>query len=375
MLGKGVWYRAVPALALVLGLAGCAGVVPRSGPTKGEIVGSATQRNGNSHVVVVNQSVARAAEYAEPLGFPSAFRKAGRMEPDAIQPGDVLSMTIWENVSEGLLGVAGAPAPLAAIQVDDAGMIFVPYAGRLEAAGKTPDQLRDELTTVLAAKTPDPQVTVARAAGNGATVSVSGKIGQQGVYPIERPTRNLSAMLARAGGVTVETEIAQVTVLRGTQRGKIWFNQIYTAPSNDIALRAGDRILVEADDRYYTAIGATGRQTRVRFESQKLSAMEALAQVGGLSSNKADPTGIFLLRNEPEAIARKVLNQPSLTGTQQVAYIFNLTEGAGLFVARDFTVRDEDTIYITEAPISQFNKAISALFGSLGTVSSLQNLQ
>lgn len=37
------------------------------------------------------------------------------------------------------------------------------------------------------------------------------------------------------------------------------------------------------------------------FESQAISAMEALAQVGGLNPTLADPTGVFVLRDEPSA--------------------------------------------------------------------------
>ena len=66
--------------------------------------------------------------------------------------------------------------------------------------------------------------------------------------------------------------------------------------------------------------------------------------------------------------------QPALAGTQKVAYVFDLTKGSGMFAARNFTVRDEDTIYVTEAPVSQFNKAVSAVFGSLTTVASIQTI-
>lgn len=354
------------------GLTACTGAIPRTGPTKSELFETSVMKSGDTYIVVVNDSIARAAEYSPPLGFSSSFRNAGVVNADTIRPGDTLGLVIWENVQQGLLSVAGAPAPLERVQVDGDGMIFVPYAGRVQASGKTADQLRIELTNLLSAQTPDPQVTVTRSAGDGATVSVSGAVRAQGIYPIERPTRRLSSMLARAGGVAIEPEIAQVTVMRGNMRGKVWFNSMFETPANDIALRAGDRILVEADERYYTALGATGRQSRIRFESQELSAMEALAQVGGLSTLTADPTGIFLLREEPEAVARKVTGQSALAGTQKVAYIFNLTEGSGLFAARNFTVRDEDTIYVTEAPVTQFNKAVSAVFGSLGTVASLQ---
>jgi polysaccharide export outer membrane protein len=37
-----------------------------------------------------------------------------------------------------------------------------------------------------------------------------------------------------------------------------------------------------------------------------------------------------------------------------------------MFMARDFAIRDDDTVYVTEAPFSQFNKTISALTGTLG---------
>lgn len=374
MAGSGHWRNRLTALVVILGTAGCAGAIPRPGPTKGELYESSVQKGGDAYIVSVNQGIAKAAEYTPPLGFPSSFRSATVIAADVIQPGDTLAMSIWENVQEGLLSVAGAPAPLESIQVGGDGKIFVPYAGRIDAAGKTPDQLRNEISAILGAQTPDPQITVVRSAGDGNTVSVSGTVNSQGIYPIERPTRRLSSMLARAGGVTIEPEIAQVTVLRGSNSGTVWFNSLYSSPKNDIALRSGDRILVEADERYYTAMGAAGRQSRVRFESQELSAMEALAQVGGLSSISADPTGIFLLREEPQSIARKVLGIPDLAGSQKIAYIFDLTQGEGLFVARNFTVRDEDTIFITEAPISQFNKALSAVFGSLTTVASVNTL-
>jgi polysaccharide export outer membrane protein len=88
-------------------------------------------------------------------------------------------------------------------------------------------------------------------------------------------------MLAAAGGVAVEPEIAQVTVLRGGHSGTIWYEDIFRAGHADIALRAGDRIFVEEDSRSFTALGATGQQSIVEFQSQNISALEAIASVGG----------------------------------------------------------------------------------------------
>jgi polysaccharide export outer membrane protein len=42
-------------------------------------------------------------------------------------------------------------------------------------------------------------------------------------------------------------------------------------------------------------------------------------------------------------------------------------------MARDFAIRDQDTVYVTEAPFSQFSKTISAVTGSLGSVATVAN--
>lgn len=360
---------AITALAL---LTACG--LPRSGPTKKEIYTGAVERGGNAQIIYVNEHVTRAANFSPSYGFSQAFRSAAAVGADEIRPGDVLGLSIWENVDDGLLASLGSSSTqLQEIQVDSAGYIFVPYAGRVRAAGNSPDQLRQIITDRLSQQTPDPQVTVARVAGDGATVSVMGKVVSQGVFPIERPTRTLSAMLAKAGGVAIEPEIAVVTVKRGNESGKVWLTDLYSAPSNDIALRPGDIILVEEDQRSFTALGALGGQTRVPLGNEMINAVEAIAMVGGLNSNLADPTGVFILRDEPESVASRVLGKP-VVGTQRMAYVLDLTRPNGLFLARDFLIRDEDTVYVTEAPYVQWQKTIGAITGGLNSANSVSNL-
>jgi polysaccharide biosynthesis/export protein len=287
----------------------------------------------------------------------------------------VLGLTIWENVSDGLLaGQSQNSTNLQEIQVDSSGSIFVPYAGRIKASGHTPDQLRLIITSKLDAQTPDPQVLVRRLAGDGSSISIMGKVAGQGIYPIEATTRTLAAMLAKAGGVTIEPEVAQINVTRGGLTGKAWLVDLIDNPAADIALRPGDRIFVEQDRRSFTALGATGTQTRIPFNSQKLSAIEALAQVGGLNSNLADPTGIFILREEPPEIANALLGRNDLIGNQRFAYVLDLTEPSGMFMGRDFQIRDGDTVYVTEAPFVQWNKTLGVLNSGIGTGSALKTI-
>ena len=350
------------AAALVVSSCG----LPRSGPNKAEIFSGSVLEEGDAFVLTVDDRVNRIAAVAPALGFTDGFQNAGILGSDTISPGDVIGITIWENVDDGLLVPSGQNATvLDEVQVDGQGFVFIPYAGRLRASGNTPEALRRLITERLEEQTPEPQVQVRRLAGDGASVSVLGGVGAQGVYPIERPTRTLSAMLARAGGVRIEPEIAQVTVVRGEARGSVWFEDLHEMPGLDIALRNNDRIIVEEDTRSFTALGATGAQNRVQFQSKSISAIEAIAQVGGLSANAADPTGVFVFRNEPEEIAKQLVGRNDLIGTQRVIYVLDLTKPNGVFMARDFAIRDGDTVYVTEAPFVQFNKAIAAAFGSL----------
>lgn len=367
------WAKGIALIAALAVVSSCG--LPRPGPNKREIYAGSVQQQGDAFVVSVNDRVTRATAVTPALGFSDAFKNAGTLGSDTIRPGDVLSLTIWENVDKPLLGPDGqVAAVLEEVQVDGAGFIFVPYAGRIRAAGNTPEAIRRVIKSKLEDQTPDPQVEVRRAAGDGATVSIVGVVGAQGVYPIERPTRTLAAMLAKSGGVTIEPEIAQVTVLRKGQTGKIWFQDLFDNPRLDIALRGGDRILVEADTRAFTALGATGAQSRVTFDSQHLSAIEAIAQVGGLNSAAADPKGVFVFRNEPGEIANQVLGRDDLIGAQRMVYVLDLTEPNGMFMARDFVVRDGDTLYVTEAPFTTWDKTISSITGSATSVSSLTTL-
>ncbi len=367
------WVRSIAALAALAIVSSCG--LPQVGPNKRQIFSGSVQREGDAFVVSVNDRVTRATAVTPILGFSQSFKTAGPIGSDTIRPGDVLGLTVWENVDDGLLAAGGQNATiLEEVQVDGAGFIFVPYAGRIRAAGNTPEAIRRIITAKLEDQTPDPQVQVRRIAGDGSTVSLIGAVSGQGVYAIERPTRTLATMLARAGGVTVEPEIARVTVQRGHMSDTIWFEDLFSNPHLDIALRGGDKILVEADTRSFVALGATGGQSRVPFQSQTLSAIEAIATVGGLNAATADPTGVFVIRNEDAAIANSVLGRTDLVGQQRMIYVINLTEPNGMFKARDFVIRDKDTLYVTEAPYTQFTKVLSAIVGPAGSVNSLSQL-
>lgn len=347
--------------------------LPRLGPTKNEIFAGSVQNQGDALIIEANRAAIKLANQRGGSSFSKAFRNAGTLGADTIQPGDTLGLTIWENVQDGLFVATGQNATvLEELQVDGSGHIFVPYAGRIRAAGNSPEAIRRIITNKLRDQTPNPQVEVRRLGGEGASVTLIGEAGGQGVYPIESPTRTLSGMIGKAGGVGLPVDEARVTVIRGNQRGSVFLQDLFDNPAQDIALRGGDRILIEKDRRSFTVLGAAGKQSQMQFNDKEVTAIEALAQVGGLSATQSDPTGIFIFRDEYEHVAER-LSGRNLQGTQRVVYVLDLTKPNGVFLARDFLMRDKDTIYITEAPFVQFNKTIAALTGTLNSATGLAN--
>ncbi|WP_424928406.1 polysaccharide biosynthesis/export family protein [Amaricoccus tamworthensis] len=325
----------------------------------------------------MTSAIAAATADSETLGFDSSLIGNSLLSSDVINPGDILSITVWETVDSSLLASVGQKfTAVDQIQVDETGRIYVPHVGRVSVSGRTPEQVRIDVTEKLSNQTPDPQVEVRRIAGNGTTVSILGDVGSPGVYPIETSTRSLSSMIARAGGVSIVPEVAQIRVERGGRAQRIWLQDLYDRPELDIALRPGDRILIEQDRRSFTALGATEGQARISFNKRDMSAIEALAASGGLDGNSADPTGIFVFRTEDSATANRVLARSDLVGPQRVAYVMDLTAADGMFAAQEFVIRNEDTVYITEAPFSSWGRvaALTATVVSLaGSVAAIAN--
>ncbi|HBM61086.1 MAG TPA: sugar ABC transporter substrate-binding protein, partial [Citreicella sp.] len=80
-------------------LASCG--LPRVGPNKREIYAGSVMQEGDAFVISVNDRVTRATAVVPALGFSEQFQSAGLVGSDTIQPGDVLGLTIWENVDDG----------------------------------------------------------------------------------------------------------------------------------------------------------------------------------------------------------------------------------------------------------------------------------
>ncbi len=362
------------AVTAALGMLTACGL-PRSGPYFGEITSDKQLADYGFNVLDVTPEVTRITRVNEASGFTVNFIQASPENTSTVAKGDVLAITVWENIDEGLLNPAGVGAtPLPNSVVDEQGRVFVPYVGLIQAAGRTLNQVREIIRSRLAEKTLNPQVDVFPVDPKGRQISIQGSVSAPGIYPIDTPSKHILAMIAKAGGVSLDPEIVRLKLRRGNVQAQIWLQDLYDDPRNDVHLRNGDAIIAERDRRIFTALGAVSGPSTIPFPQRDVSVITALGTVGGLNDGAADPTGLFLFREETEEIARRLMPDKEITGPQRVAYILDLTQPSGLFLARDLYMRDGDTLYVTTAPFVRFRTILGAVAPLINFGGSVRNL-
>jgi polysaccharide export outer membrane protein len=127
------------------------------------------------------------------------------------------------------------------------GMITVPMAGLIQAAGKTTTELEAEITARLLKTHADPVVNVSVTEINSPKISVLGQVNKADVFPIRQRMTVLDA-ISRAGGFTEFAKRDRVIVIRQESSGQKHIKLNLRKLSNDsepFYLQATDVVLVE----------------------------------------------------------------------------------------------------------------------------------
>ena len=151
---------------------------------------------------------------------------------------DTLQISVWRN-----------EAMSKTIPVRPDGMISLPLLNDIKAAGLTPAELRQVLTTKLAEYMPTPEVSVILTDVRSFKVSVIGEVRRPARYELKSWTTILD-VLALAGGFTEFAARGRIVVLRpnGKTIKSIQFNYNKVVTSGgeqeNFYLRPGDIVLV-----------------------------------------------------------------------------------------------------------------------------------
>ena len=118
----------------------------------------------------------------------------------------------------------------------------------------------------------------------------------------------------------------------------------------------------------FTALGASGKNDEINFETQGISLAQALARSGGLIDSRSNPSGVFVFRLEPKSaqVGSGSADSPPVAtmagGLIPVVYRVDLKDPRSLFWIQSFPMRDRDVLYVSNAPVAELQKFLNLIF-------------
>jgi polysaccharide biosynthesis/export protein len=186
------------------------------------------------------------AQQPAPQSVPPAAAAAAapRATDPVLPPGyiigtdDVLSIVYWKDKDMS-----------ADAQVRPDGRIALPLINEVQAAGLTPEQLREKITEESRKYMEDANITVVVRQINSRKVFITGEVNRPGPYPLTG-TMTVMQLLSMAGGLREYADSKKIIIMR-TEDGKpvsLKFNyKDVTAGKNleqNIQLKPGDTVVV-----------------------------------------------------------------------------------------------------------------------------------
>ncbi len=355
-------------------LAGCSAYLPYSGPRAARVDHvEHNQELRGIRLVDVDYGLAHFLRTRLDVPDPSAARFFTNPSPSryTVGPGDVLEVHIWEAPPAMLFttAVASTSTPSGSVMttippqmVNAGGKIFVPFAGLIPCAGKTTQEIADEIRRDLQGKAHDPQVVVSLVRNRAQSISVVGNVKDSKQVPLEPGGVSILQALAAAGGVVEPVSKITIQVSRDGQVLRLPLEKVISDPATNLSLRAGDVVTALYRPLHVTVMGATRETKELDFEATGINLAQALARAGGLNGGEADARAVYVFRMEsPELLPALAKEGKLVDGKIPVVFRFNFSNPATLFAAQQFPIQSGDLIYVASAPVTDLQKFLGLI--------------
>ncbi len=362
--------------ALLFGLLAACANLPDDGPTVHAVRSGAVAPTGNHYALInVDQRIVQIIAAHPPTPLASLTGVSSTAPNDLIGVGDELAVDVFQAGAGPLIGAgpeggsSNAAELLPKVVVGRDGEVTVPFAGEVPVAGLTPNEAAVAIQRALRGRALSPQVVVTVTTSRANSVTVIGEVKNSGLYPLSANDDRLLDVLAAAGGASQPAADLIVTVTRGEAIASIPLNDLLDNPSQNIRLAPHDQVRVILHQRQVSGLGAVGRVTQFPIVDDRLTLAGALGRMGGLNTNTANSSALFVFRFERPEVARAlgVTGFGSAGAAVPVVYRFNLKQGSGFFLAEEFPVQADDLIDIPEANTTEIQKFFAILNTAAGT--------
>ena len=266
-------------------------------------------------------------------------------------------------VEEGISQTVGTTA-----LVGQDGFVVLEGIGKINVAGKTVDQVSQEINSALAntsAAGTDFQIEVVEFASQRALISIPGAVGEDrgtqttaginvgnasgAIVPITNIPITLEEALTERG-VTLDGQyITRIALQRAGRKYSFTLRDLLETTSARVYLQGGDRVTVERlgykSNKVFVLGGVTPTIVNIDPEIRQTLADILFTSDGVLSAPGANRSEVYLLR-----------------GTDPVvAYHLDAQSPTRLIVADAMELRPNDILYVAEQPIVSFNRTLATI--------------
>ena len=359
-------------IAILISLAlGACTALPGDGPWMG---GAQTTSTEALPFDVIDLTPTTVVAYRQPPTPDRPVSISGASSPSQrliVAPGDSLKVRIFERYGGNIFPtIQGQSADLGVQRVGEDGTIKVPVVGVVAVGGLDLGQIERKIVQQLGNKVQEPEVIVDFDSPRTHTVSVSGEVKNPGRVSLLDDIRTVVDAVNKAGGPAgggggatgasgggASNQVQIVVRRQGQVILTAQFSDLLAGA--DIPVQKGDEIVVRQNNRFVTVLGAVQRSRNVEMGKQNLTLLEALGEVSGLADQRANKTGVYVFR------IGDVETNPTARGR---VFRLDLFQPVSIFVAQQFGLQPRDVIYVTNAPLYEYDKILTSLYRTFSLV-------
>ncbi len=239
--------------------------------------------------------------------------------------------------------------------VREDGTIFFPYMGLVDVAGKTVEEVRDELQRGLAPFVASPQVDVRVVGFRSKRAYITGEVREPGTLPLEDAPITVMDAINASGGFTDVADRRRAVLTRGEDQIELDILNLYATGSGDLLLRDND-VLHIPDNRANRVfmVGELQSQVAVPLRDGRLTLAEAIAEVEGLDLSRANTAELYVIRGIP------VRNRDGVVeGIRPEVFRLDARQAPALLLADGFELEPRDVVFVSASPLVRFNRVVA----------------